>query len=205
MSKPVSQQSLGVTFNIAGAPASAEEFDQMAGETGACVAAAVDDYVKHTWLGKFRTKFAEALEKHTGVARKVVSEKPKKSGGVTVIYERETSYIETVEAETGKPIAEFSDIAQTVADSIPFDLTGVSTGGRIGKEFLSSAEELIDAINAKGGDFSKFIDHITTNNPAFSFAFDESDSPTLESVALAIKVDTERVKTAARRGLAALA
>jgi len=202
MSQPVNQTSLGTSFIINGLPASADEFDEMSGEVGACVASANDDYIKHSWLTKFRTKLIDLLVEETGFEREVVSKRKTKSGEVDV-YEKDTRYMERLLADRGGEASQFNELAQRAADLVPVDLKGVTSGGRIGKVYLTQADELIEKVTAAGSDFTKFVSYIQAGIPAFQFVLDAEGNPTRDSIAFAIRADEERVRSEAAKQRAA--
>lgn len=196
MSKSINQTSLGASFAIHGCPSSNEEFDQMLGSVGAACEYATDDIIKHTYLSKWRPAFSEALAKETGIAREVVSTKKNKDGSETKVYEKEAVHVARVLAQTGRTIESFNALAQSVADSLTFGDALVSNrgGGRVGKEFLGIADDIIENINAGNGSFEVFIEKMQTLLPNFVFACDDAGNPTRESIALAVKADLERQK-----------
>ena len=195
MSQQIKQSSMGLTFLVKGVPSSTSEFDEMAGEVGACLDYGIDDVLKHVWLSRFRPKFAELLAARTGIPRAKTGERVNKDGTTTAIYEKEVSYLQRVLDKTHKDVSEYNELAQEVADSLPFAsaFTGTGTGrGRIGKEYLSLADEIIEQIESTGSDYSSFMDTITSSNAGFVFAVDESGTPTREAIATAVKVDLDR-------------
>ena len=207
MSNTLTQNSMGLTVQIKGCPASALEYDELAGEIGAAVADAISNQVKHVWLSRFRTKVAERLAVETGFPREKVGERKNKDGTVTAVLEKPIDYLNRLCEDKNCEPAEFNPIAQPVADEMPFSSVFVgapgSGRGRIGKEYLAIADEIMEKVDAAGGDYSAFMDKITEGNPGFTFIIDDSGAPTRESIALAIKLDLDRQKRAALQGFVA--
>lgn len=184
--RSITQNTLGITLIIAGVPSTAAEYDEMAGEVGACVDSAVDDSVYRGWLTKFRPAFIEALTEKSGV---------KKEDG-----EKDAVYCKRIAAGILSQ-EELQTVGQNVADDIEFAINYVS-GGRIAKKFKDKAQELIDLIEkSKGGDYSRLVANISERNPGFKFIYDEDEKPTLESIALALKTEEERVRREAANSL----
>ena len=190
MSKTTQQKTLGVIANVHGVPSSSEEYDEMAGEVGACLTSATDNAIYRGYLPKFREAFVTAVEAETGIARNFET-KETKAGKETKIYEKDTTYMARVCAEQGCENSAFQHIADNVSESLQFSL--VSSRGKIGKEWIGKAEELIEKTE---GNLDKFVDKITTNLPGFAFEMVDGQ-PTVESVAFAIKAEVERVTAAA--------
>lgn len=185
----VNQKTLGVNVVISGVPSTASEFDEMAGEVGACVNVANDNIVYRSWLAKFRAAFVLALEAKTGIARLTTGE-----GDAAVISEKDTSYVKRLELEEGVTKVTLQEVSQATADAIPFAIHAVSSS-RVAKRFLDSADEIMATIeSAHGNDYSKFVGNITERNTGFNFVFDEDGNPTRDSVAHALKTEEERIK-----------
>lgn len=186
--KELNQKTLGVNVLIKGVPSTAAEFDEMAGEVGACVDEATSNVVFRQWLARFRPAYIDAIAKETGIPP--VSEEV---DGKTKIVEKDTVYVKRLEAE-GIDFAICQETAQRVADGMPFSL-GSPAQGRIAKRFLEAAEDIVTRVTDNaGGDYTKFIENITERNPGFAFAYDSDGTPTLESIAYAIRAEEDRIK-----------
>lgn len=216
--KSVTQSTLGFAVLVAGVPSTAAEYDEMAKEVGACLDDAVENAIYRGWLNTFRSKFCEALEQKFGhvFARPKTETLNEKTGKVTVVYGRDTLYIDQLEAalaaspEFSTPGAAHSamqEVASGVAAGLPFTLTTVRTGGKVAKEWLEAADSIIDAVTKGSGDYSKFVENITALVPGFAFAFDDAGNPTRESIAFALRARMEQKKREAsdeQRALAGL-
>lgn len=210
--KPYSQKFLGLSITIQ-VPESAEEFDQMSGQVGSCVESAVAQEVLHGYGGKFRNKFAEALEKETftdadGKEFKVewpedkdaTAKQPKKKDGTqTVMHISPKDYFDLVCAKTGKKPADFNALAQSVADANPFDLKASESGGsRVSKAINEAATELV---NNQPDRAKRAAETLASRNEGLTIETDANGLPTIDSLARAMAVDAARRQ---REELAAL-
>lgn len=196
--KSITQKTLGLQVVIKGVPSTAAEFDEQAGEVGACLNGAVDDNIYRSWLPKFKDPLCKKLEETFGIPRLTEGE-----GDDEKIVERETQYIKRLTEVEGKTLAEINVIAQEVADTLPFNVSATS-GGRIAKAYFDAADAIIARVaNDYDGDYTRFIENITAANPGYQFAYDEAGEPTREAIALAIKVNKERQEREAMAGLLA--
>ena len=212
--KTVSQSTLGLVVLIAGVPSSAQEYDEMAKEVGACVEDACDNVIYRSWLANFRPKLAEALNAKFGSTLAWnFKEETTPKGAVKKIYDKETTYLgllkEALTTSLGGEQAALDaiqDVATEVAARFPFTLERTRTGGKISAEHLASADSLIETIEAAGGDYTRFMSNIKAKLPSYVFAIDESTSnPTRESVALAIRgVQEQAIRAAKESALASL-
>jgi hypothetical protein len=191
--KQTQTDTLGLTVNVS-VPGSHEEYDELAGMTGACVDAAVDRDLQHNWKGRFRSEFLSKVEEESGVARNV----EKDENGKVTHQEKEKTYFNRVLAELGVDKSHFAELANTVAAAVPYKSTGGS--GSIGQNWLREADEIIEVVG--DGSFDKFIENITTANPGFQFAFEEDGStPTRESIAFALRTEDARARAESKRKL----
>ena len=205
------QEFLGQTISIANVPETADEFDKLAGEVGACVDAAVAQEVLHGYGGKWRDRFAQALEDSTipvdenGVRikdaapalpwpvddEKTANAPKKKDGTVTPIHISPANYYRIFKAKTGKTDADLAALAQQVADSLPFDLKPSEGSTRVSKANRTAAESLLNdanpdrAINA--------VETLKQRNPGLEVELDPATGrPTVDSLAAALATERAR-------------
>jgi hypothetical protein len=184
--KSVTTTVLGMNLNVPNCPETATEYDEMSKAVGACVETAVDNDLQHGWKGRFRKAFLTAVEKETGIARKVDAEgKP---------TETEKVYWSRANKE-GHNAQTLSDLIATVIAATPYQATGSS--GKIGESWLKLADSYLETVDEAGWD--RFVENIVATNPGFTFDYDDGASvPTRESIALALKVDEARIASEAR-------
>tara|TARA_R110000772_G_scaffold266171_2_gene388324 strand:+ start:4205 stop:4798 length:594 start_codon:yes stop_codon:yes gene_type:complete len=188
MATKLKKTTLGLAFFISGVPTSASEFDEMAGEVGSCLNEAVDNVIYRQYLSVLRPKIVEAAEKEFEI--------PRKSETVdgSTIYEKDKAFIDRLLKVEGVSSAELAELAQTVADGFPFTVN-TTTSGRLAKRYLDSADQVIEHMDAnENGDYSKFVNNITSRNPNFLFELDDDGAPTRISIGQALKCEEERAK-----------
>lgn len=122
-------RTLGVDVMI-NAPDTPEELDQMVGQRGATMQAALRYYAYHAFNPKFRPALAKALVEKTGipVPQKVVRGEPefeevKNEDGTTTqvpVLVTEQVYINGLLAQGAISETEYAELAQEVADTIEF-------------------------------------------------------------------------------------
>ncbi|MGC8830938.1 MAG: hypothetical protein ACP5TE_14320, partial [Verrucomicrobiia bacterium] len=100
-------KTLGLKFNV-DVPTTAEEFDQIAGQAGACVKEAVANVLYRSVFAHARAAVCERIAS-TGFPRKT---RTVKSNGkeTVVIDETEAEYVRRYLAATGKSIADLENI-----------------------------------------------------------------------------------------------
>lgn len=189
-------------------PESNEEFDKLAGRANAANDDAVKYNVLHGWNTTFRSKFVEAVEKETGVKRIVdttaTEKQPKKKDGTqTPVYEKDLLYFKRVCAETNREVVTFATLGQTVADSIPLDLSESTGGGRIGKEYKASADDLLAKVTAGTASIERVIGNLERLNPGLKVELNADGVPDSDELARAIKVNADRKKKEALDELSA--
>ncbi len=189
MPNTIKKSTLGFAILISGIPASAAEFDEMAGETGACLSDAVDNVIYRNYLSNLRPEIVKAAEKEFGIPRK--SEKV----GDSEIFEKDKTFIDRLVKVEGVSQPALNELAQRVADSRPFSVQPSVSGGRIAKRYLDQADEVIAHVdNNAEGDYTKFIANITARNPGFLFTLDADGAPSRESIGHALKTEEDRAK-----------
>jgi hypothetical protein len=156
---------------------------------------ALDEGMFRTILPDFRGPFFERLEQETGIARRQTGTVTKKVDGEeqeVPVFEKDTLYFKHVQAEEGKDAEAYTDIANEIAAETPYDLTPKQRTGKVAKEFTQRAEGLATAIAAGRGSWDNVVSKLVSLNPSVSIETDEDGTPSLESVARALKVDADR-------------
>lgn len=199
--KEYKQKFLGQTITIQ-VPSTPEEFDTLAGEVGACVDSAVAKEVLHGYGGKWRNKYAEAVEKafkdENGeplvpwpIDDDATANAPaKKDGTKTPVHISPADYLDLFKAKTGKTDADLASIAQDTADALPFDLKTSSGGSaRVSKGNLEMANSLLAAPDR----CKAAVATLMGRNEGLDIAVDtETGLPTAEALALGLAVDKAR-------------
>lgn len=197
--KTIATSSLGFQINVEGCPETPEEFDSMAGEPGACLDEALTNVIYRGYLNKFRTAVVAALAASFQFPTNDTDEpNPKKPGETIKKSEKDTLYVGRLLAELTKAAgsedaakSQIQSVFNTVASNLPFTMETIRTGGRIGKEYLDSADNLIAQAESTGDQataWEKFTANVQKQIPSFAFATDASTGfPTRESIAFAIK------------------
>lgn len=128
-------------------PSTAEEFDQLAGRTGACVDEASKNVIYRSWNHDFREAFCEALEAETGEPRK--SHEEGEGDKKKVVYdEKEAPYYNRLIADKHITEEAAQSIANTVAAGIKFDPTPAKRGGKAPKELVLLVDNAFTAIES---------------------------------------------------------
>lgn len=153
---------LAATFSV---PTTSAEYNQISGRSGdpACEDA-VENSVYRGCGADWRAALIEAVEKETGIARKVVRQgPPRKDGTRPDVFESEGDYFKRVCAESGRSPETFQGLADTFnvggSNEIKFDNTetksaGVTKAKTARKEYRS----LVDAAITQHG-----IDRVRKN------------------------------------------
>jgi hypothetical protein len=147
--KQVQNETLGFKLNVQ-VPDSVEEFDRMAGRSGAALDEANKNVMYRGWNADFRRTFVEVLGKQfPDIKRAVVGKGPKtkKNPEGSDVYESEQKYLDRVLAG-GHSLVELQPLAEQTAAQIPFDPSAAERSTKVGKEYL----ELADGVIAKGND-----------------------------------------------------
>jgi hypothetical protein len=195
--KTATNKTMGFDLNIE-VPSSVEEYDKLAGRVGACLDDANQYNLFHSWNGEFRPKFVEAFEKQTGIKRQLNQEAidkapARKDGTKPEIFEQEAKYFKRALAELGEDISKYQSLAEAVARQVKFDPSeGTRSGGKVGKEYMSAAQQVFDAEESSPGAIEKVVTRLQElNNITIEIDF-ETIQPTLESLARAIKINEDR-------------
>lgn len=137
----------GINFEVETGYNTVEEFDALAGKSGACLEQATMHVVAHRYLGKVRTAVVEALEKITGIPR----EKTTDEKGENVKYvEQEKAYFDRVLKEKAGSDEWTSILEQLkeVASNVKLELKA-AVRSRISKEDRNAAKLIIDSGKAE--------------------------------------------------------
>lgn len=187
---------LGITVNVS-VPETAEEYDQLAGEVNACVQDANQQILMHSWGGKFRDKFAEALEKATEIEWPVNAEATakapkKKDGTVTPVHITPADYLKLVCGQLDKKPSDFQAIADEVAAKIAFDPSESERGaGRVSKTNTAAAEKLLEDPNRA----LAAVEKLQNENPGLSIEVNpETGLPTAIELAKALAIHKARIE-----------
>jgi len=141
-------KSLDLNFTVM-VPESAEEFDRLAGVTGACVGEANRNVIYRSVNHEFRDKLCERMENETGVPRESKTSKKADGTEVTEYTENEKAYINRLLA--GKHIDEdkMQLIATEVGKTCIFDPSPSTRTTKIPKEIASAAADILFAVSEK--------------------------------------------------------
>lgn len=194
--KTVQNKSMGLVVNVE-VPDSVEEYNQLAGRNDACLEDAIQYNLFHSFNSEFRNKFAEAVEKETGIARNLneaaMAKSPERKDGKekTKIYENPGSYIARVLAEKGVEASAFQDVGDRIARSIKFDPSeGTRSGsGKVGKEYLAAAETII---NAGPDKLEGAIEKLESLNTGLTIERNSEGGVDVDTLARAIKINADR-------------
>lgn len=163
---------LDVPFQV---PESTEEFDRLAKQEGACLTEAVNNVVYRSNLATFRHYFLHGtegakdsegnplpqingVEQLTGIKRatetkELTSKNEDGSPKTTEVYaETEMKYFQRVLDERGEEASQYQELANDVANVIPFDPSAQERGSgktKIPKTYLELAKKAIDGGKAE--------------------------------------------------------
>jgi tetrahydromethanopterin S-methyltransferase subunit G len=194
-------KSLGFNFNLA-VPETAEEFDQLAGKSGACVDEATRNVVYRQANHDFRKAFCEAVENETGIPRETKTVKNAKGEEREVFDEKEQEYINRVQIakdENDEPVTneeKLQVIASQVGKDIKFDPTPSERKKKAPKEIEENAKGIlanIEAGNTKAATVaSKFGEALGCD---FATVYGEVTEESLVQALLAVKAKEDRDRT----------
>lgn len=195
MPKSDTCNSVGFEFPVNNLPATVEEFDQMAQREGACLDAAIGQYIAHTHLTKVRSILCEKAEELTGIER----EKEEEDGKVTY-SESEKKYLDRVEAELqseGRSMYEGDLYAKLVeaASSVEVDLTKQTRSGgstKVAQKWLDMAKDVI--AQGKAEAFAE----------KFGLTLTGEEEDDLKTIGSKLKEETLRIQRQAQADLMAL-
>lgn len=158
-------ETLGFKLNLQ-VPESVDEFDRLAGKSGACLDEATLNVIYRGWNAEFRRTFVDQMAKlHPDIRRAVVGKGPKtkKNPEGADVFESEAKYVERLIAG-GVTRDEMFPIAVDVAGKIAFDPKAAERSTKVGKEYL----ELADGVIAKGDEaINRAVEKLLSLNPTF--------------------------------------
>ena len=198
--KQVTQKTLGFLIPVT-VPESVEEFDSLAGEAGACLSEAVDNVMYRGHLNRARAIVVKVVEEKTGIARREIGRTaPRKDGSTSPVYEKDGLYVPFALQQAKLSPADIQSAVAEACAVIPFEVNASRTGGRIAKEWLNAADELIALVEDAGVDYSKFMANVEANHPVYEFEIDsETGNPTRESIAIALRLEDDCARNEAKR------
>ena len=192
--KTFSNNTHGTTVNV-DVPETVEEYDTLAGKIGMALADAISNCVYRSWNPAFgRAAVKRLCEKYdVEVPQKHANGKPvfgakKKDGTQSPILLGSQQFVKHLLDEGTMSEDEWAEEATAIAKAVPFDPSESSGGGRIKKEYLETAANILTAIENKQTTAKDFVKLIETNNPGFKVG-----EPTVENIAVAVKTDQERI------------
>lgn len=208
---PFTTSSLGESFVVqVPAPGPEEPFDQLYGEKNALWKGGIRYWIYHSYNKPWREEFCSRVEEASGIERKqlldkegkpkVAKKKDKEGNPIDVpILETEGDFLTRVRAseESLTTPEDLAVIAQEVADSIPFAPQKRISTAKPTKDHLDAARSLLAAVEAGNADAEQFMESFESLNGRSFASLSEDGSFTLESVALAIRINEDR-KTAER-------
>jgi hypothetical protein len=146
--KTYMNKSLGQTVPVQ-VPSNAEEFDQLAGRTGACVDEANRNVIYRGWNHAFREAFCDALEQETGIERE--GEDQGEGDKKKFVYtEKEQPYINRLLSTGAISEEAMQQIASTVGEGIKFDPSPSTRSKKAPKEIVALVDNAFIAIEDDG-------------------------------------------------------
>lgn len=211
MSQPTQREYPFKTLDFTGkflGPATADEYDRLAGKPGACVEAAMQQYCFHDRGPDAKTKFAEKLEAYlanhapegtTPEVRAFRMEKSTKDGNADkkVFTESEKKFFDRVFAAGLIP----QEDAQAIFDEVNAELGDYSaakvSSRKPGEEYYKQARPVFTRATASDANREAFLAKATANlGQSFETVFGELN---LDNVARYIKELTDRAAEKAKR------
>ena len=185
---------------VNGVPESAEEFDTIAGKSGACVEEAISNVLYRGWNAEFRKGVQKAIKDTTGFERLVVKQgPPKKDGTTSPIYESEADYVKRYLAQEvglGKTkdavMADLNGIAIGVAKSLKFDPKPSTRSTGPGKEWEAAAQSTLSSINNDPARVAKLVAKLEGLNEGMEITVGEDGLVSVEELAKALKTNAAR-------------
>lgn len=205
---------LGVEVEIE-IPSTVEEYDSLAGRTGAALDGANRQTLAHKWAGEARDAVVEALEEKTKIEQRVIKTIPpeKEGGKETKIYETAATYVEFIKKQANIAPEDFATIVKDAAGDVAFNPGASTRTGTTKKEYFNMADTVLTA--GQSGNptpsglvgkqvFDKVTKTLEASNPGLSItrADDELGTPDRDSLAAAYRANDERVKREAHSALA---
>jgi hypothetical protein len=185
MPKQYETSSLGYKLSFAG-PDSVEEYDRLAGKTGACLEDACDNTIYRGTLPEFQDKFGEYLESMFGkrqvniTATESAKARSKTPDKVKDVMETWTRFHNRVTANLDDAAkAELATKAQEIASGVTVDPSPSKRASGLSKDLRSKAESLLTLpTDQLEGKITKFLDQVE----GFDLERGEDNKPTQESL-----------------------
>jgi len=203
----------GVTVLVDG-PADIATYEKMCGEVGSVLDDAFQKKLYHAWNPKFRPALAKRLQDETEIewpqqldsAEQPVFVEEVDDDGKTKkvpVLISDNAYIQLVRASGTYSEGEFLSLAQEVADSIPVDLSQKARAAKPGKEYYDAARQYLAEIDAgiPGKSEEEFIQKWDSYNTPREFHSTCGEEWNLDSLAMALKINADRVRKAANTDL----
>lgn len=177
-------------------PETAEEFDKLAGRTGACVEEAVRNVIYRSVNPEFRRNLCERLEKETGIER---ASKTTGEGddAKTVYTQTEKEYYNSflVDGHIDEETAQM--YANEIAATLTFDPSPTTRAKKAPKEIETAARHIMDAIKSGTTDEdtvkSKFV--AVLGIESFDASFGDLTEESLVRALVADKEKQDRERT----------
>lgn len=178
--KQVKQTTRGFTPTVPHAE-SVEEFDKVAGQSGACLAFANDEATYRSTLPKaWKLVFQRGAEQF-GVKRKVVGKKELADGTKKDILESDKLYVERLIAKA--PREELAALLQSCIDEVGLDVSKTGRTKKPAKIFYDSAAGCLAKVEAGEGTWEKFEASCHAQGATTSVGFNEDGTVDIDSVA----------------------
>lgn len=204
----IQNKCLGFNLSVT-VPDSVEDFDKAAGKPGAALGEAIKNVIYRGWNAEFRRAFLERMEKDSEIPwpvdQKKTDAQPDRKDGKpkTPVHIPEGDYFDLLKAK-GYTQDQMAPIAVEVAAGIAFDPAAAEGGGgRIGKEYLTAAEDVIKSGVER---VTRVKSKLEQSNPGLTVDLDPATADVkneehVKALARAIKTNADRK---AREALAEL-
>lgn len=184
--KTLQNNTLGIVCLIA-VPSTAEEFDKLAGRTGACLDEATMNVVYRVWNHKFRAALVKALEEKTGIERAYTEEGEgdKKTKKYT---ETEKVYVNRLLVNGAITDVELNSLGQTIAKDLPFDPSPSERSKKLPKEVENLVAQLLGAIEAGQSTADRVMENVAAKAGVENFvaSFGEFGEESLGAALVAV-------------------
>jgi hypothetical protein len=198
-------KTFGLEFPVE-VPETVDEFDKLAGRSGAALDEAIMGVIYRGHLNRIRPAFLKLVEDESGVPREVIGSDEKGKD----LLEKDANYFNRVTKGSGVAPSTFLPQLLEAAKQVgPLDPGAARSTGPT-KEYIEAANGIIAGI--KSGTVSKrtgevvtaeaVISRLLSANPALQdIPLDSNGLPDVDSLAVAIRVDRERVIAEANASL----
>lgn len=194
-------RTLGVEVPVT-VPASCEDIDMSSGAVGTAWSMAIRYALYHVWNVKFRSAFAKKVEEETGEPMpqktengKPVFKKGKDDDGAEIdvpIFVSEQVYINQLLAKELVTESQLQEWALEIAPDIPLELSSGARTLKPNAKNKKDAQVLLTAFDAGEKDADEFIQKWEALNKGKNFERDCGCDVTLETIALALRINDER-------------